>query len=275
MSQWFRLWEDMPTDPKWRVIAKRSGRPLPEVLSIFVFMMTNAAQSASRGNLENWNDEDVAAALDMESEYVAAIRSAMQGKTLDGDRLSGWEKRQPAREDGSAERAKAWRERQKPSKNATKRNKTTDGGGERERTQSNAAERPEEKREDTEKIREEGSVLSDGRQAAADVESNPELEILDPEPVDPETRLFAEGKTLLGPKSGGVIKNLLKAHHGDVAAAQARIDRAKRAQDPHEFIAGCIRQASTGPPTGTTNENRHIAAIRELLDEHQNGSVPH
>src|SRR5690606_31641976 len=32
---------------------------------------------------------------------------------MDGDRVAGWSKRQPAREDGSAERAKAWRERRK------------------------------------------------------------------------------------------------------------------------------------------------------------------
>lgn len=33
MSQWVRLWEDMPTDPKWRVIAKRAGRPISEVIA--------------------------------------------------------------------------------------------------------------------------------------------------------------------------------------------------------------------------------------------------
>lgn len=119
---WVRLWVDMPTDPKFRVIAKKAGRPLSEVLSVFVFMMTNAGANANeRGELSNWSDEDVAAALDIETQFVTAIREAMQGKTLDGDRLRGWEKRQPKREDGAAERAKAWRERKRTQTNAPKR----------------------------------------------------------------------------------------------------------------------------------------------------------
>lgn len=122
MANWVRLWEDMPTDPKWRVIAKRAGRPIAEVMAVFMFMMTNAGANATeRGELSNWSDEDVAAALDVETQAVTAIREAMQGKTLDGDRLSGWEKRQPKREDGAAERAKQWRERNRTQPNATKR----------------------------------------------------------------------------------------------------------------------------------------------------------
>ena len=120
MSQWVRLWEDMPTDPKWRVVARRAGRPLSEVLAVFVFMLTNASKSQDRGTLANWDDEDVAAALDLEGEHVAAIRAAMQGKTLEGERLTGWERRQPAREDHSTDRVKAFREK----RNAMKRNET-------------------------------------------------------------------------------------------------------------------------------------------------------
>lgn len=119
---WVRLWSDMPTDPKWRVVAKRSGRPLTEVLAVFVFMMTNAGANATeRGVLDNWWHDDIAAALDMEPEHVEAIYEAMQGKTLDGAALTGWEKRQPKREDGAAERAKAWRERNRTQANARKR----------------------------------------------------------------------------------------------------------------------------------------------------------
>jgi hypothetical protein len=119
---WVRLWSDMPTDPKWRVIAKRANRPLAEVMSVFVLMMTNAGANATeRGELCNWSDEDAAAALDIEPSAVTAIREAMQGKTLEGEKLTGWEKRQPKREDGSAERAKAWRERNRTQPNAPKR----------------------------------------------------------------------------------------------------------------------------------------------------------
>jgi hypothetical protein len=137
MSQWVRLWDDMPTDPKWRVVARRSGRQLPEVLAVFVFMMTNAGANATeRGRMTNWSDEDVGAALDMDAEHVTSIREAMQGKTLDGDKLSGWDRRQPKREDNSSERARAWREEQNRKREEEKEN-------ERARTQPNAEKHPD------------------------------------------------------------------------------------------------------------------------------------
>lgn len=99
---WVRLWLDMPTDPKFRVIAKKSGRPLPEVIAVFVFMLTVAgkrtdaerthANASERGELCGWSDDDAAAALDLEASDIVAIRDAMQGKVLDGLRLVGWEK---------------------------------------------------------------------------------------------------------------------------------------------------------------------------------------
>lgn len=125
MTYWVRLWADLPTDPKWRVIAKRSGRPISEVMSVFMFMMVNAGErrpnATERGELANWSDEDTAAALDIDPQHVTCIREAMQGKTLDGNKLSGWEKRQPIRDDGSAERAREWRERNRTQPNAEKR----------------------------------------------------------------------------------------------------------------------------------------------------------
>lgn len=125
MSGWARLWHDMPTDPKWRVISKRSGRSISEVMAVFIFMMTNASANADeRGRTKNLNAEDIAAALDLETGDIDAILSAMEGKVIENGFLSGWEKRQPKREDNSAERARKWRE-------------------ERKRTQANAVERPD------------------------------------------------------------------------------------------------------------------------------------
>lgn len=100
MSSWVRLWHDMPTDPKWRVVARKSGQPLPCVIAVFTMMLTNAGGNADeRGCLMGWDDEDAAAALDIDALTVAAIRDAMQGKVLEGERLTGWERRQPKRED--------------------------------------------------------------------------------------------------------------------------------------------------------------------------------
>lgn len=135
MTDWVRLWHDMPTDPKWRTIARKSGQRVGDVIAVFNFVLVNASANASeRGRTHNLEAEDIATALDLSDDEVTAILDAMKGKVLSPDgKLLGWEKRQPKREDSSAERAKAWRE-------------------ERKRTQPNAAERPEtETEEETDK----------------------------------------------------------------------------------------------------------------------------
>lgn len=114
---WCRLWNDMPTDPKWRAIAKRSGQRIGDVIAVYIHMLTQANAASERGCLATWDDEDVAAALDMDVSEVTAIREAMQGKVLDGNTLTGWGNRQPKREDSSAERVKRYRE-QKTLRNA-------------------------------------------------------------------------------------------------------------------------------------------------------------
>lgn len=129
MTDWVRLWHDMPTDPKWRVIARKSGRSIAEVIAVFNFVMVNASANATeRGRTHNLFAEDIAAALDLDEADIDAILAAMEGKVLLNGTLAGWDKRQPKREDNSASRAKEWREKQK---------------AERNRTQPNATERPE------------------------------------------------------------------------------------------------------------------------------------
>lgn len=116
-NQWLRLWHDMPTDPKWRTIAKASGQRIGDVMAVYMHILVSASTNApERGRTQSFNCEDVASALDLETSEVAAIVDAMQTRVLDGDKVKGWEKRQPAREDDSAERSRAWREKQKAEK---------------------------------------------------------------------------------------------------------------------------------------------------------------
>jgi hypothetical protein len=116
----------MPTDPKWRSVAKKSGQRIGDVIAIFNFLMVNASANANeRGRTHNLFADDIAAALDMENSDVDAVFDAMIGKIWDESGfLLGWEKRQPKREDSSSDRAKKWRD-------------------ERKRTQANANERPD------------------------------------------------------------------------------------------------------------------------------------
>ena len=141
MTPWIRLWRDMPTDPKFRTIAKKAGRPLSDVLSVFLTMMTAADED---GTLDGWCADDCAAGLDLEPAHVAAIEAAMQGKVLDGTQLRGWAKRQPKRDDDSRARVQAFRERQKQpvtqcNADVTQRNATV--------TQGNAPDSDSEKKE--------------------------------------------------------------------------------------------------------------------------------
>lgn len=101
-QSWLRLWHDMPTDPKWRVVARISGQPLAAVVALFTMMLVEASLAEDRGSLADWRHEDAAANLDMDEGAVAAIFEAMRGRVHDGERLSRWEKRQPRREDPEA-----------------------------------------------------------------------------------------------------------------------------------------------------------------------------
>lgn len=131
-NQWLRLWHDMPNDPKWRTIARVSKQSIGNVIAVYMHLLVNASNASERGRTENVCSEDIASALDIETEQVDAILSAMQGRVMDGELISGWHKRQPEREDGAAERAKAWREAKKAEKQAPEN---------ADQTQPNASER--------------------------------------------------------------------------------------------------------------------------------------
>ena len=119
-EHWFRWHHGVVTDPKWKVVASRTSSALSRkvtvghVVSVWAAMMENASQANPRGELLNWSDEDIGAALDIPEEEVAAIRVAMQGKTLDEAVLMAWKRRQVKAEDHTAaDRKRAQRERDK------------------------------------------------------------------------------------------------------------------------------------------------------------------
>lgn len=145
---WFRVWHELPNDPKWRTIARASGQPIALVIALYIHLLTNASMSPERGVVHNFSSEDVATALDVTASDVEAVMAAMQGRVLDGPTLTGWKRRQPEREDGSAERGRAFRARKRAEANAPERMRTQSNGGERKRTLDE-----EEKRGDEEKRR--------------------------------------------------------------------------------------------------------------------------
>lgn len=128
---WLRLWHDMPNDPKWRTVSRASGQPISLVIAMYLHLLVDASQGVTQCHGESRTvtrgvtdvtDEDIASALDVTEDAIRTIREVMQGRVLDGDRLTGWERRQPKREDAgnpetgaksSAERKREQRERER------------------------------------------------------------------------------------------------------------------------------------------------------------------
>lgn len=106
-ESWVRLWAGMTTDPKWQTIARKSGQPRALVIALFTHLMLEANEAEDRGRLDGLNIEDMASALDCDEEAVEAILAAMQGRVIEDGKLSGWDKRQPQREDSGNERTGA------------------------------------------------------------------------------------------------------------------------------------------------------------------------
>jgi len=105
-NQWLRLWHDMPNDPKWRTISRISGQPIALVISLYVHLLVDASRNVTRGNVDV-TTEDLASALDVTERDIESVLSAMQGRVLDGNRLSGWDGRQVKREDDGNEKTGA------------------------------------------------------------------------------------------------------------------------------------------------------------------------
>lgn len=135
-NSWLRLWHDMPNDPKWRTIARKSNQRIGDVISVYLHVLVNASiggetqcnasetqgvtsrNKPERGKIKNLCADDIASSLDLETEQVEQILAAMQGKVLDGDLVIGWAKRQPKKEDNSTQRVRAFRDKKRAEKEA-------------------------------------------------------------------------------------------------------------------------------------------------------------
>lgn len=112
MMKWFRWYHDTLNDPKWRLVAALSGQSIGNVMAVWIAVLECASKAKERGVLESWNDALTGVMTGMTGDDVAAVRKAMQGIVLDGDRVAAWDKRQTARpDDQSTDRVRAHRER--------------------------------------------------------------------------------------------------------------------------------------------------------------------
>jgi hypothetical protein len=105
---WLRWWDGTCSDPKWRVIAARSGQPVGDIVAVWAWLLERARQAD--GDVGDVDVEEIAVTYGYEVDNVASILKALADKGLIGEgAIKNWRKRQPKREDDSRERVKAWR----------------------------------------------------------------------------------------------------------------------------------------------------------------------
>lgn len=114
---WFRSWHGAPTDNKWLVIAKRAGVAPMMVSATFWALLDYASQQDERGSVAGFDVETYALWAGVDEADILAVLDAMRAKGVisDGDTLAAWDKRQPKREDDSAERVRRHRDKQRQS----------------------------------------------------------------------------------------------------------------------------------------------------------------
>lgn len=113
---WFRWHHGSVTDPKFQLIARKSGASLPDVLAVWAYVLEQASASAERGHIGEIDAEalDCLFGFPGTETRTADILKAMEGrKLIEAGCVVAWDKRQPKREDDTAaERKRRQRERE-------------------------------------------------------------------------------------------------------------------------------------------------------------------
>jgi hypothetical protein len=95
---WFRWHHGCVTDPKFQLIARKSGASLPDVLAVWAYLLEQASTNADRGSLGAIDGEAVDCMFgfpDTETR-TGDILLAMEARGLIANgRIAMWEARQP------------------------------------------------------------------------------------------------------------------------------------------------------------------------------------
>jgi hypothetical protein len=122
---WFRWYTGASSDPKFQVVARKSGQNVAAVLAVWSMLLERACEAKDRGAVDGFDCEGADAILGLEDGAACSIVDAMKAKGLIlNERVAKWDQRQPKREDSSSDRVRAYREREKEKCNAEKRSVT-------------------------------------------------------------------------------------------------------------------------------------------------------
>ena len=152
--EWFRWYHGAISDPKWPLIARKSGQNIGTVVSIWAAILEHASQDEDRGSVDGFDPEAIDALYGYEDGTCKSVMDAMEDKALIAEGcISSWRKRQPKREreDNSTERVRRHREAKKAATETENANNNAD------ETPCNASETPPKRHETprTEQNREE------------------------------------------------------------------------------------------------------------------------
>lgn len=112
--EWFRWYHGSVTDPKFGVVAKKSGSRVSDVIAVWAVILELASSKSDRGNIGQLDFEAIEHLLGIDDGQAERILDAMiQRGLLTGDgKISSWDKRQAKKEDDTAtERKRRQRER--------------------------------------------------------------------------------------------------------------------------------------------------------------------
>lgn len=251
--QWLRLWHDMPNDPKWKTIARVSKQPISVVIALYVHLLVIASNATERGRTQDMCSEDLASALDVETGQIEQILAAMQGRVLDDAALMGWEKRQVDREDGSAARAKAWRDAKKAEKDAEK---------EQKQTHANATKRNQTPDKDTDKDKDkEKKSLSDDKDTL-----RPKIK-----PADVCMAMKAEGMQSVNPSHPDLIL-LMQSESSQVVEFSEAAKQAVKLGKGFAYALGIV-SGQRGDALRKSTEKNAVSPSKKQEEKHANYSA--
>lgn len=121
---WFRWHHGSVTDPKFQLVARKSGASLPDVLAVWAYLLEQASAANVRGQIGEVDAEALDCLFNFPNTETrtADILSAMHERGLLGEGVVlSWEKRQPKRErpedNTAAERKRRQREAEAANQN--------------------------------------------------------------------------------------------------------------------------------------------------------------
>lgn len=112
---WYRAHHGRPTDPTWRLVAKRANSRPSDVWAVYSAVYDYASQHDDRGSIAGFDFEVLADFLDLGADELGAIVASLRDRgILAGERIASWEREQPVKEDLTVnERSRRFRAKQR------------------------------------------------------------------------------------------------------------------------------------------------------------------